>query len=57
MSVKKTSRAKRTIAKTRSRPAQAVSLMSMVTQNVVNMVAVTAVSGAVLLALLAVKHF
>jgi hypothetical protein len=31
--------------------------MSMVTQNVINMVAVTAVSGAVLLALLAVKHF
>jgi hypothetical protein len=57
MSVKKTSRAKRKIAKTNLRPAHAVSLMSMVTQNVINMVAIAAVSGAVLLALLAVKHF
>jgi hypothetical protein len=31
--------------------------MSMVTTNVINMVAVTAVSGAILLGLLAVKHF
>jgi hypothetical protein len=57
MSAKKTSRAKRKIAKTNLPPAHAISLMSMVTQNVVNMVAITAVSGAVLLALLAVKHF
>ena len=32
-------------------------MISMATQNLINMVAVTTVSGAVLLGLLAVKHF
>ena len=36
---------------------QAASTISMATQNLINMVAVTTVSGAVLLGLLAVKHF
>ncbi len=36
---------------------QAASTVSMATQNLINMAAVTAVSGAVLLGLLAVKHF
>jgi hypothetical protein len=45
------------MAKTSLRPAHAASLMSMITQNVINMVTVTSVSGAVLLALLAAKHF
>jgi hypothetical protein len=38
-------------------PAYAFSTLSMATQNLINMVAVTAVSGAVLLALLAAKNF
>jgi flagellar hook-length control protein FliK len=38
-------------------PAYAFSTLSMAMQNLINMVAVTAVSGAVLLALLAAKHF
>jgi len=36
---------------------QAPSMISMATQNLINMIAVTAVSGAVLLGLLAAKHF
>jgi hypothetical protein len=36
---------------------QAASTISMATQNLINMVAVTVVSGAVLLGLLAAKHF
>jgi hypothetical protein len=36
---------------------QAASTLSMATQNLINMVAVTAVSGAVLLGLLAARHF
>jgi hypothetical protein len=36
---------------------QAASTISMATQNLINMVAVTAVSGVVLLGLLAAKHF
>jgi hypothetical protein len=36
---------------------EAVSTISMATRNLINMVAVTAVSGAVLLGLLAAKHF
>jgi hypothetical protein len=38
-------------------PVYATSTLSVVTQNLFNMVAVTAVSGAVLLGLLAAKHF
>ena len=36
---------------------QAASTISMATQNLINMVTVTAVSGAVLLGLLAARHF
>ena len=36
---------------------QAASTLSMATQNLINMVAVSAVSGAVLLGLLAARHF
>ena len=38
-------------------PAYVSSTLSMATQNLINMVAVSAVSGAVLLGLLAAKHF
>jgi hypothetical protein len=38
-------------------PVYATSTLSVVTQNLFNMVAVTAVSGTVLLGLLAAKHF
>ena len=50
---------KRTNKKSRSNRAavQTASAISMATQNLINMVAVTVVSGAVLLGLLAAKHF
>jgi len=38
-------------------PAAAASALSMVTQNLINMVGVSAVSGTVLLGLLAARHF
>jgi hypothetical protein len=38
-------------------PAYLSSTLSMATRNLINMVAVTAVSGAVLLGLLAARHF
>jgi hypothetical protein len=38
-------------------PAHAASMISMATQNLINMVAVGTVSGAVLLTLLAAMHF
>jgi hypothetical protein len=44
-------------SKTSPRPAYATSMLSVVTQNLFNMVAVFAVSGTVLLGLLAAKHF
>ncbi|MDB5606612.1 MAG: hypothetical protein JWP25_3512 [Bradyrhizobium sp.] len=48
---------KRKKSKTSPPPVYAASAMSVVTQNLVNMVAVSAVSGTVLLGLLAAKHF
>jgi hypothetical protein len=38
-------------------PAYAASIVSVAKQNLINMVAVTAVSGAVLLGLLTARHF
>jgi hypothetical protein len=38
-------------------PVYAASAISVVTQNLINMIAVSAVSGTVLLGLLAAKHF
>ena len=48
---------KRKKAKTNLALAYLSSTLSMATHNLINMVAVTAVSGAVLLGLLAVRHF
>jgi len=50
-------KSKRKKAKANRALAYVSSPLSMATHNLVNMVAVTAVSGAVLLALLAAKHF
>jgi len=43
--------------KTVAAPSRASSMISMATQNLINMVTVSAVSGTVLLGLLAAKHF
>jgi hypothetical protein len=48
---------KRKKAKSSPPQAYAASTVELATQNLINMVAVTAVSGAVLLALLVAKHF
>jgi hypothetical protein len=48
---------KRKKSKTSPPPAYTASTISVVTQNLINMVAVFAVSGAVLLGLLAARHF
>ena len=50
-------KSKRKKAKVNRTFAYVSSTLSMATHNLVNMVATTAVSGAVLLALLAAKHF
>jgi hypothetical protein len=50
-------KSKRKKAKTNRTLAYVSSTLSMATHNLVNMVAITAVSGAVLLALLAARHF
>ena len=50
-------KSKRKKAKTNRTFAHRSSTLSMATHNLINMVAVTAVSGAVLIALLAAKHF
>ena len=50
-------KSKRKKAKANQTLAPVCSTLSMATHNLVNMVAVTAVSGAVLLTLLAAKHF
>lgn len=47
---------KRKVAKARLAPANAASMLSLATQNLINMVAVAAVSGAVLFTLLAARH-
>jgi hypothetical protein len=54
---KTTPKKKRQPSKTSPPPADASSILSMATQNLINMVVVSAVSGAVLLGLLAAKHF
>ena len=51
------SRAKRKVLRSNAPPSAARSMLAMATNNLVNMVAVTTVSGAVLLTLLAIKHF
>lgn len=48
---------KRKTSKARLAPAYAAALLSMATQNVINMVTVAAVSGAVLFTLLAARQF
>jgi hypothetical protein len=48
---------KRKTAQARLAPAYVAAMLSMATQNVINMVAVVAVTGAVLLTLLAARHF
>jgi hypothetical protein len=50
-------KSKRKRAKANRTPAYVSSILSMATHNLVNVVAITAVSGMVLLALLAAKHF
>jgi hypothetical protein len=50
-------KSKRKKSKAVPTPAHAASIVSMATNNLINMVAVTAVSGVVLLGLLAAKHF
>ena len=50
-------KSKRKKAKANRTPAYVSSTLSMATHNLVNVVAITAVSGMVLLALLAAKHF
>jgi hypothetical protein len=49
--------AKRKKSKTGPAPARAASMASVATQSLINMVAVSTTSGAVLLALLAARHF
>ena len=50
-------KAKRKPSKPSRSPAYAASTLSMAAQNLINMVIVSAVSGAVLLGLLAARHF
>jgi hypothetical protein len=50
-------KAKRKKSRTSPPAAYAASTISMVTQNLINMVGIFAVSGTVLLGLLAAKHF
>jgi hypothetical protein len=54
---KPTARKRGQLAKVGPPPAYTSSTLSMVTQNLINMVIVSAVSGAVLLGLLAARHF
>jgi ABC-type uncharacterized transport system involved in gliding motility auxiliary subunit len=58
MPAKKTpQKARRRKSKTRPASAHAASMVSMAVQNLINMVVVTAISGTVLLGLLAARHF
>ena len=50
-------RSRRKKSKTSPPPAYAATMVSVATQNLTNMVAVVATSGAVLLTLLAARHF
>ena len=56
-SVRASQKSKRKKAKANRTPAYVSSTLSMATQNLFNVFAITAVSGMVLLALLAAKHF
>jgi hypothetical protein len=51
------SKAKRKASRSNAPPSQAATMLAVATNNLVNMAAVTTVSGAVLLTLLAIKHF
>jgi len=55
--IRASQKSKRKKAKSNRTPAYVSSTLSLATHNVSNMVAVTAVSGAVLLTLLVAKHF
>jgi hypothetical protein len=58
MAAKRTpSKAKRKVSRSNAPPSQAASMLAVAANNLVNMVAVTTISGAVLLTLLAIKHF
>jgi hypothetical protein len=57
MAAKTTPKPKPKKSKIGPAPAHAVSMISMATQSLINMVAVGTVSGAVLLTLLAARHF
>jgi hypothetical protein len=52
-----TPKAKRRKSRTAPPPAYGASMISMATKNLINMVVVFAVSGTILLGLLAAKHF
>jgi hypothetical protein len=51
------SKAKRKALKSSAWPSQAASILAVATNNLVNMVAVTTVSGVILLTLRAIPHF
>jgi hypothetical protein len=57
MSTKKSQSPKRKTSKANPSPTYAASTLSVATQNLINMVVVSAASGTVLLGLLAAKHF
>jgi hypothetical protein len=58
MAAKRTpSKAKRHSSRASVRPFKVASLFAMATNNLINMVAVTTVSSAVLITLLAIKHY
>ena len=57
MAVKTALKQKHKKSKANPAPAHAASMISMATQSLINMVAVGTVSGAVLLTLLAARHF
>jgi hypothetical protein len=57
MSAKKSQSPKRKKSKTTLSPTYAASTILVATQNLINMVVVSAASGTVLLGLLAAKHF
>ena len=54
---RKPSKQKVTSAKATAQPSPAASVLAMATHNVVNMVAIATISAAVLLTLLAIKHY
>jgi hypothetical protein len=50
-------KAKRKVSRSNAPPSQAGSMLAVAANNLVNMVVVMTISGAVLLTLLAIKHF